>query len=417
MADHLAHIAKQEKITADYQALEVIAQKADGGLRDALSMFDLNVTFSSGDTLTYESVLENLHILDYDYYFRMSDALASGNLSEALLIYNNILQKGFDGHQFVVGLNEHFRNLLVSKDPQTVKLMEVSEVVQKRFIDQSKSMDIGLLMSALSVGSQIDLNYKTSKNQRLHVEIGLMKLSQISQILRLSELPSAPEPETTEKKKLTPKSETPEVAKVEAPIVQQKTVQPEAVAQTPPISEKQETETANITQEPPKEVYKTTVKSAAAMRKSSLRSTTDLTPEAIVRSEVKTAENRPSVSAPRNSEFTPEALQKAVDDFRETISSDSIKIILKNGYKFKDNTLTFSLSNTFQETSFTEIKQELATFVRNEIKNNEVQFDAIIKKSDIKLRPYTAQEKYNAMKAKNPALEKLREVMNLDLIQ
>jgi DNA polymerase-3 subunit gamma/tau len=435
MTDHLAHIAKQEKIEADYQALEVIAQKADGGLRDALSMFDLNVTFSSGGTLTYESVLENLHILDYDYYFRMTNALALSNLSEALLIYDDILRKGFDGHQFVVGLNEHFRNLLVSKDPQTVKLMEVSEVVQKRFIDQSKSMDVGLLMSALSVGSQVDLNYKTSKNQRLHVEIGLMKLSQIPQILRLSELPSAPEPKTngaiapdalsvepsnvepsvSEKKKLTPEAIVPIPQKSERPELK---VEPKVtVAESIQVVDNQPLESVNAAAEPPKEVYKTAVKSTMVSKMSSLRSTVDLTPEVVNRSQTKVEESRPSISSPRITAFTPEELQNAVDEFRGKVSSDSAKLILKNGYEFKDKTLVFSLSNGLQESTFMEIRQDLASFVREKVNNTEIQFKAVLRKTTVNLRPYTAQEKYNAMKAKNPMIEKLREALNLDLVQ
>jgi DNA polymerase III subunit gamma/tau len=190
MAEHLSNIAQKESVNADYQALELIAQKADGGLRDALSMFDLNVTFSAGRGLSYQAVLENLHILDYDYYFKMVDALASSSVSSAYLIYNEILEKGFDGHQFVVGLNEHFRNLLVCKDPATVKLLQVSESVQKKYLEQAASLNLGFLMSALSVGSQIDINYKISKHQRLHVEIGLLKLSQIQQVLNLNQLPN-----------------------------------------------------------------------------------------------------------------------------------------------------------------------------------------------------------------------------------
>lgn len=190
IAEHLANVAIKEGVKADYQALELIAQKADGGLRDALSMFDLNVTFSSGDGLTYKAVLENLHILDYDYYFRMTDALWAGNVSEAFLLYNEILEKGFDGHQFVVGLNEHFRNIMVSKDPQTVKLLQVADSIQQRYIEQSAKLSLGYIFSSLSIGSQLDINYKSAKNQRLHVEIGLMKFSQIQQVLTLSELPN-----------------------------------------------------------------------------------------------------------------------------------------------------------------------------------------------------------------------------------
>lgn len=198
MASHLAKISEKENIAAEPEALELIAQKADGGLRDALSMFDLNVTFSSNRSLTYAEVLENLHILDYDYYLRMLDSLYAGNISETLLIFNEILAKGFDAHQFIAGLNEHFRNILVCKDPQTVELLDVSESTKQKFLTQSKETSMSFLMSALSVGSQLDLNFKAAKNQRLHVEIGLLKLSQINAVLSLANLGS----DDGEKKKL-----------------------------------------------------------------------------------------------------------------------------------------------------------------------------------------------------------------------
>jgi DNA polymerase-3 subunit gamma/tau len=152
-------------------------------------MFDLNVTFSTDTLLTYAEVLENLHVLDYDYYFKLTDALYEGDLSQSLLIFNEILDKGFDGHQFVTGMNEHFRNLMVGMDVRTIALLEVSESVKKKYADQTKKVNKGFLMSALSIGSQLDLQYKVAKNQRLHVEIGLMKMASITQVLQLSALP------------------------------------------------------------------------------------------------------------------------------------------------------------------------------------------------------------------------------------
>ncbi|MFN3589288.1 MAG: DNA polymerase III subunit gamma/tau, partial [Spirosomataceae bacterium] len=233
IADHLASIAVKEKIEADYPALELIAQKAEGGLRDALSMFDLNVTFSGGRGLTYEDVLKNLHILDYDYYFRMTDALFEGSISAVLLLYNEILEKGFDSHQFIVGLNEHFRNLLVAKAPETVKLLEVSPSVQVRYLEQSKKLQTGYLMSCLSVGNHLDIQYKSAKNQRLHIEIGLLKIAQIQQILKLSELPSVDQQQTETGQSSVNRQETP--IKIEdksvSPVV--KKVNPTVVAEKP----------------------------------------------------------------------------------------------------------------------------------------------------------------------------------------
>lgn len=190
MTEHLANIAAKEGIIAELEALELIAQKADGGLRDALSMFDLNVTFSTDNVLKYAEVLDNLHILDYDYYFKMTDALLKSNISETFLLFDEILKKGFDGHQFIVGLLEHLRNLMVCKDPVTVRLLQVSNSVQQKYLAQSAEAPYSFLMSGLSVGATCDMNYKAAKNQKLHVEICLLKLANISNVLNLATLPA-----------------------------------------------------------------------------------------------------------------------------------------------------------------------------------------------------------------------------------
>ncbi|MBK9511524.1 MAG: DNA polymerase III subunit gamma/tau [Cytophagaceae bacterium] len=188
ISGHLTGIAQKEEIEFEEEALELIAQKADGGLRDALSMFDLNVTFSTDRKLSYKNVLENLHVLDYDYYLKMLDALSEGNITDVLLILNEIIAKGFDTHQFIVGLNEHFRNILVCKNPATIDILEISENIKQKYLSQAQKVSTSFLLSALSVGSQIDINYKASKNQRLHVEIGLLKLSQINAVLNMGGL-------------------------------------------------------------------------------------------------------------------------------------------------------------------------------------------------------------------------------------
>ncbi|SMB88081.1 DNA polymerase III, subunits gamma and tau [Hymenobacter roseosalivarius DSM 11622] len=176
---HLGYIAQQEQITAEPDALHLVAQKADGALRDALSIFDQMVTFS-GNSLRYQDVVQNLHILDYEYYFRLVDFLVNENLSGSLLLLEEIMQNGFDLHNFVVGAAEHLRGLLVCKDPVTVQLLEVSEGIRARYVQQAQTAPLPFLLSALNLVSQCDREFKQAKNQRLHVELTLMKLTYLN---------------------------------------------------------------------------------------------------------------------------------------------------------------------------------------------------------------------------------------------
>ena len=186
IADHLKSIAEKENIEAEDEALHLIAQKADGALRDALSIFDLIVTYAADNKITYENTISNLHILDYDYYFKVTDQLLDHDHAGVLLTFEEILSRGFDGHNFIVGLSEHFRNLMVSKDQSTVILLQVSEGVKKKYFEQAQRASLSYLLSGLNIASQCDLYYKGSKNQRLHVELALMKLAHLSSVVNLS---------------------------------------------------------------------------------------------------------------------------------------------------------------------------------------------------------------------------------------
>ena len=179
IASHLLEIAKKENVKADSDALHIIAEKADGAMRDALSIFDQMVNFCDGN-ITYDLVISNLNILDYDYYFKLSDTFIESNIHKALIIYEEILQKGFDGHNFVVGLASHFRNLLVCKDEITLSLLEVGEETKTKYQDQSSNISSKILVDGLSIISETDISYKASKNQRLLVELTLMKLCSLS---------------------------------------------------------------------------------------------------------------------------------------------------------------------------------------------------------------------------------------------
>jgi DNA polymerase-3 subunit gamma/tau len=184
IARQLKKIADREKIKAEEAALHLIAQKADGALRDALSIFDLMVTFSSGKGVTFQDVIKNLHILDYEYYFKVVDALLAENPTVPLLVFDEVLQKGFDGQNFIVGLSEHVRNLMVAQDARTVQLMEVPDTIKKKYEQQAKNSPYGLLLSWLSIANQCDINYKMSKNQRLLVELALMKMAHVKSVVK-----------------------------------------------------------------------------------------------------------------------------------------------------------------------------------------------------------------------------------------
>lgn len=192
IVSHLSKIVERENLNAEPEALHVIGQKADGALRDALSIFDLIKTFAGGEKITYKEAIENLHILDYDYYFKLVDCLGMGDHGQSLLLFDEILAKGFDGHHFIVGLADHVRNLLVCKDERTLQLLEVTEGVKDKYGIQAKSLSTSFLLSTLNILNQFDIHYKASKNQRLHVELMLFKLAHINDFIGNEEISSSP---------------------------------------------------------------------------------------------------------------------------------------------------------------------------------------------------------------------------------
>ena len=177
--NHLSYVASKEGISAEPEALNVIAMKADGGMRDALSIFDQVVSFTGGN-ITYKSVIDNLNVLDYEYYFRLTDCFLANKVSDALLIFNDVLNKGFDGSHFITGLSSHFRDLLVGKDPVTLPLLEVGASIRQRYQEQAQKCPLPFLYKAMKLCNECDLNYRISKNKRLLVELTLIQVAQLT---------------------------------------------------------------------------------------------------------------------------------------------------------------------------------------------------------------------------------------------
>jgi DNA polymerase-3 subunit gamma/tau len=179
ISGHLGHVAKSESVSIESEALNVIAQKADGAMRDALSIFDQIVSFS-GKSITYKDVISNLNVLDYDYYFRLVDLFLKNDISGSLLLFNDILDHGFDGHHFITGLSSHFRDVMVCKDPVTIQLLEVGGEIREKYKVQATRCESDFLIDALQVANECDLQYKASQNKRLLVELAIIKMAQLT---------------------------------------------------------------------------------------------------------------------------------------------------------------------------------------------------------------------------------------------
>lgn len=177
--EYLEYIATQENVEYEVDAFNIIAQKADGAMRDALSIFDQVVSFSENN-VTYEKVIENLNILDYEYYFTLTDAFLQNDVTKCLIVFDEILNKGFDAHNFISGLSRHFRDLLVCKSQNTLQLLEVGQSIREKYKEQSNNCDDSFIFNVLTICNETDISYRTSKNPRLHIEIALVKICNLS---------------------------------------------------------------------------------------------------------------------------------------------------------------------------------------------------------------------------------------------
>jgi len=407
IADHLAHIAQKENIIADREALELIGRKADGGLRDALSMFDLNVTFSPNNELSYADVLENLHILDYDYYFKITDALLKGSIAETLLLFDEIVRKGFDGHLFIIGLLEHLRNLLVTKDPVTISLLEVSEVARAKYLDQSQRSGMSFLLSAMSVGSQCDINYKTAKNQRLHVELCLMKMAKLLDLLSLQALPSNGGTDETVKKKaeLVSESQVILTAESERPAYETKaTVQNGAAnagaslapAPTVPVRSGQSK-------------LRTTAHIAAPSLEPPVATTQ--TVDITIQSQPDNKWEKLPLTHANLYEFWGEFAKK------RKVERDSVteELIFNRDFTMDGQIIRIPLDNDLQKEAMTAIRNELIQYLRERLDAPSLSLDFPVNQQETKKVAYTDKEKFAVMAEKNPHLLELQQLLGLDI--
>lgn len=410
---HLQEICKKESIDADKDALHIIAQKADGALRDALSIFD-RITSSlttddGGKKITYDHVIENLNVLDYDYYFRLVDAMLLEDVSKVLLIFDDILKKGFEADIFINGLADHLRNLLVCKDEATLQLLEVSDGLKDRYKEQAKVAPGSFMLTALNIANDCDINYKMARNKRLHVEMAIIKMTYISRALTLAQQPvsaATPIEKKTPDQSKSVKS-TPEKA-------------PAPVNNPSSTAKSSEEIKPSIEKAPGKETISPPSRKNEVTLSASIKTEHDTPSLANLDSLEEEFEEEAIASEEPKEALDPIALQKVWNQFSETVSSPSLKTTLKKAELEIDHSqINVIVSSTIAK-ELIQSEGNLMPYIREHLKREDLTMGLRIDQSkaatEAVAKPkthYSLKEKYELMKEQNPLIDDLRSRFDL----
>jgi len=428
--EYLKYIAENQGIEAEDDALHIIAQKADGAMRDALSIFDRVVSFS-GKKLTRKAVTENLNVLDYDTYFQATDLILERNIPDLLVQFNKTLALGFDGHHFISGLASHFRDLMVCQHQQTIELLEVGETAKQQYREQSKKTSAQFLLKAIDIANDCDLKYRTSKNQRLLVELTMMKLASIdfmdekknpeSIALANSTIDLVPASFFKKEKQL------PTAIKIEKPIPAAKkevipTI-PQELKEEPSeeLQEEIETnsepiiavETETLTKPSVKKINKNIPsKKVSGLSISSLKAKKEH--ELLKKEE---AGNSEELS---KDPFSEEEMRNYWTDFVNKIDAKGQKIMASNLSSNvpklqKGNIIWIELPNSTMKKEVEREQYDLIDYLRTKLNNHLIDLKITVNEEAAKKYAFTPEEKYEKLREKNPAIDLLRKEFDLDL--
>jgi len=423
--NYLQKIADNEGINAEEEALQLIAQKADGAMRDALSIFDRVVSFSN-QNITAESVSINLSILDFDTYLGVTKQLIDGDIRAAILSFDQVLTKGFDGHQFIVGLASHFRDLWMCKNEQTLKLLEVGESTQKKYAVQAKEAAIPMLEKAIAITNQCDLQYKTAKNQRLHVELCLMQIASLDSEKK-KDNPYIKPPESI----ATPTTSTPKTtaqthdSQTENPVAETTHV----VKDQPQKDYKQpETETKSVVEEPsptPKaeqpESLKVEEKKNAVDLNIKAEGVSGLSLSSISfqkKHKAKNSSDEPTTN--RNSSVSQDELEKAwtlfVDKMEARGEYNLAALLNLDTPRLKSKTeIHLTFPNKTNKLELESSKTKVLTFLFDKLENDFLTFNIIVDTEEEQKYVYTPKDKYEELVKANPLVDAMRKDFDLDL--
>jgi len=396
IVNRLMFVAKNESVSAEEEAIHIIARKADGALRDALTIFDQIVSLC-GKNITYRDVIENLNVLDYEYYFKTVDAAIRGDISTVLLTFNEILEKGFDGYNFLTGLISHIRDLLISKDESTLRLIEATQAVRQRYLHQTAGCPAEFLYKALDIGSFCDVNYRNSKNQRLHVELALIRLCNI--MTENGDVPG--------KKKLTDRASLKEESEIPLPS------RSEIIRQTEEnnhdiVSGKDTTREKHIPVfEKPLRTFSIKDVISETSRESAAKSPPD---------DQDTEETARSVS---KEDLNEDTLSAAWNQFQQELKGEGPRIISM----FKsirpsledDHIVRIHLSNTAQKDIFIlNYRQKLLSWLSERFFVSDLDIETIVDLAEVEELPYTDEQKFNYLQTKYPLIKDFKKTFNLD---
>ncbi|NVK53786.1 MAG: DNA polymerase III subunit gamma/tau [Flavobacteriaceae bacterium] len=387
--NYLKVIAAKEGITADDDALHIIAQKADGAMRDALSIFDRVVSFS-GTNLTREAVTQNLNVLDYDIYFNITTLLLENKIPEVLLAFNEVLAKGFEGHHFINGLASHFRDVLVAKDKQTIALLEVGDTAKKKYLEQASKASVQFLLTAIDKANECDLNYRASKNQRLLVELALMQIASITFDGEKKKSANYIIPATffTSLSPAKPKKQvvSPTNTTIKKPLVAD-------------ILQKEKPVLKNVTRRTSKLTLKSVYEKKEIVKDNNLE---------------ENYENHPkNIFTQHELELTWKAYhQKLLAKGKKSIAAS----LIADTPKLKENfEIQLTMPNSLMAEQLEREKPKLIKHLRTSLDNYGLSLEILVSEAVTKKFAYTPQEKYAKLIEKNPVLAKLKEAFKLDV--
>ena len=416
---HLAYVASKEGITAEPEALNVIALKADGGMRDALSIFDQVVSFTGGH-VTYQSVIENLNVLDYEYYFRLTDQLLEHKVSDALLLFNDVLNKGFEGSHFITGLASHFRDLLVSKDPVTLPLLEVGAGIRQRYGEQARKCALPFLYRAMKLCNDCDLNYRVSRNKRLLVELTLIQLAQFSP--EGEEVSGGAGPQVI--KPINPQQQ--------APVSQQ--VQPVTPASSRPAQSTQAVQPKPLSSSAPQATAAAQVASVLAAHKVEEKKVPVMSKGGLgvsikhAQTEEKTYQAAPVATPAQVSEVRSQPEEDYIFNERDVnyywqeyagrLPHEQVAIAkrMQNMHLTLLDATTFEVvaDNPIVAKEFTALAPAIQDYLRIRLKNRKVTMAVRVSAAEEKVRAYSRSEQFQKMAEKNNALLDLQNEFGLE---